>query len=290
MLIGVDYASVDRNQSPDFEAFKAACKAAGSTASVAIIRGAYGTLPDPTLRRDFARARSAGLTCGAYLFLRMDKAEASPEEQVYAFADNVGILRADDLVPVLDVEATGLSAEAELEWVHRAWLAIRRIYGAPPIIYDSARVWAEDLHNLPAGEMADSPQWVAKPWPFALNSPAHLASFAPGQYEPPMPPSWGAGNWWMHQYQGDARPVPGFTNTVDLSRFKVMREGERGARVRWAQARLGLQTTGTFEATMASRVRALQMSSGLVVDAVIGPKTFARLAWRNGVERPFSAA
>src|SRR5262245_57631164 len=114
MLIGVDYASVDRNQSPDFEAFKAACVTAGSQAAFAIIRCAYGTSPDATVKRDLARARAAGFTCGSYLYLR--SSGPGPEEQVYAFSDNVGVLRADDLVPVIDVEDTFVSAEAELEW------------------------------------------------------------------------------------------------------------------------------------------------------------------------------
>jgi GH25 family lysozyme M1 (1,4-beta-N-acetylmuramidase) len=288
MLIGVDYASVDGNLPPNFEEFKRSCAIAGSTASIVIIRGAYGASRDTTVRRDLSRARDAGLTCGSYLYLRMSG--STPEEQVHAFSDNVGPLRASDLVPIIDVEDTRLSAEAELEWVHRAWLEVRRLYGAPPMLYDSARVWAEDLNNLPAGEMVDSPQWVAKPWPWPVRSPAHLAPFAPGQYEPKVPPTWGPGNWWMHQYQGDAVWVPGFSSTVDLSRFNVMRPGEVNARVGWAQRRLGMQITSVFDAVMMTVVRSYQLSEGLAPDSVIGPKTFARLAWRNGVERPLSAA
>jgi GH25 family lysozyme M1 (1,4-beta-N-acetylmuramidase) len=289
MLIGADYARVDANFPPDFEAFKLACRTAGSAASFVIFRGAWGTSEDLTVQRDWVRAKAAGLTCGAYLLLRMRK-DILPEDQVHVFADNVGTLRSNDLVPIIDVEDTGLTAEAELDWVHRAWLEIRRIYGAPPIIYDSDRVWREDLHDLPAGEMTDSPQWVAKPWPWPRRRPAQLRPFQPGQYEPTVPKPWGPGNWWMHQYQGDAYPVAGFSSTVDLSRWNVMRQGQTGERVRWAQRRLGMAVTGTFDADMANRVKAFQASAQVAVDGAIGPKTFAPLAWCNGVERPLSAA
>lgn len=289
MLIAVDYASVDENAPPKFEDFKAACTAHGSTASIAIFRGAYGTWPDPTVQTDWGAAKAAGLTCGAYLFLRTRK-DQEPEAQVHAFANNVGTLRMDDLVPIIDVEDTGMAAEAELEWLHRAWLECRRIHGASPILYDSDRVWTEDLHNLPAGEMTDSPQWVAKPWPWKVRSPAQLHPFPEGTFEPRVPQPWGQGNWWMHQYQGDAIPVPGLTKTADLSRFQVMRQGESGARVRWVQRRLGMRETGTFDADMATCLQVFQRGSRLAADAVIGPKTFAALCWCNGVERPLMAA
>jgi hypothetical protein len=291
MLIAVDYAAVDGNHPPDFKAFGEACTKAGSTASIAIFRGAYGTTPDLTVQRDWNAAKSAGMVCASYLFLRTNEA-LLPEAQVHAFASNVGPLRLNDFVPIIDVEDTGMPAELELKWVHRAWLEIRRTYGVSPILYDSARVWAEDLHNLPAGEMTDSPQWVAKPWPWEVKTPAHLSPlpFADGQLEPKVPPSWGPGNWWMHQYQGDARPAPGFSSTVDLSRFNVMRQGEAGARVRWVQRRLGMIETGKFDADMATCLQVFQRGNGLVADAIIGPRTFAALCWCNGVERPLMAA
>lgn len=291
MLIAVDYASVDNNHPPDFGAFQAACAQSGSTASIAIFRGAYGTTPDLTVQRDWNAAKRAGMLCAGYLFLRTNKA-LLPEAQVHAFADNVGPLRLNDFVPIVDVEDTGMPPELELEWVHRAWLEIRRVYGVPPILYDSARVWSEDLHNLPASEMVDSPQWVAKPWPWKVRSTAQLSPnpFADGRFEPLVPPPWGTGNWWLHQYQGDAFPAPGFTSTVDLSRFNVMRQGETGARVRWVQRRMGMLEDGFFDVDMATCLKVFQRGNGLMADAIIGPRTFAALCWCNGVERPLMAA
>ena len=280
MEIAFDYASVDGNKPPDLTEFGRACVAHGSLAHIAIFRGSYGTDPDPTIDRDWGVAQRLGMTCGAYLFLRMNQV---PEDQVHVFAQTVGPLTRHDLVPILDVEATGLLAQQEIDQVHRAWMAMRDIYGVPPMIYTSDRVWREDLGSLPAGEMVDSPLWLAKPWPWQTRTPAQLSPgpFANGNYDPAVPASWGgAKNWWMHQYQGDAFPTPGFTSTVDLSRFHPMVQGESGIRVSWVQRRLGWPTNGLFDSSMSSRLRAFQRDAGLVADAIIGPQTFTRVAWQ----------
>lgn len=285
MIVGFDYASVDGNRPPNLVDFQAACARAGSRAGFAIFRACWGTQPDLTVQRDWHRAIDAGLICGAYLFLRLPHQgfKGSPEDQVHVFADNMGSLTERDLVPTVDVEDTGLPAEQELEWVHRAWQAMREIYGVPPMLYTSDRVWREDLHNLPAGAMVDSPLWLAKPWPQDVRTPAQLGGdrFASGKLDPVVPQPWGAGNWWIHQYQGDAYPAPGFTSTVDINRFRLMRIGESGARVAWVQRRLRMPsgTPAVFDGDMMRRVRAFQSDRHLVVDGVIGPATFAKLSW-----------
>lgn len=290
MLVCVDWASVDGNREPNWGEFGAACQRLGSRAAVAIIRGAWGTQRDLTLQRDWHKAHDAGLVCGAYLYLRLPRPgfNASPENQADAFADNLGAApRKRTLVPALDVEDTGLPPELELEWVTRAWSRLRDIYGAPPIIYTSNRVWKEDLHDLPSVEMGQSALWVAKPWPVEVRTSAVLSDklFEGGKNEPVVPGPWGPKNWWMHQYQGDAFPVPGFTKTVDLSRFKVMRTGEVGHRVQWVRDRLSLPNTGaaavaaTYDVEMVKRVRTFQGDKGLSVDGIIGPETFAALTW-----------
>lgn len=280
MMIFADWASVDGNDFAKYPKFMQACQQQGSRCAGVILRGAYGTSPDVTLPREWARAKSYGLTAGAYLFLR-SRNDQPPVDQVHAFADNLGAVTADDLVPTIDVEDHWSSAEAELEALYAAWQEMVSIYGVPPMLYDSNRVWTEDLHNLPAGQMLDSPQWVAKPWPWPIHAPAVLSPgpFQDDQHEPTVPAPWGPGNWWLHQYQGDAFPVPGFTSTVDLSRFHLMTQGETGARVAWVQRRLGFPRTSLFDAQMAARLRTYQLQQGLVADAVIGPQTFKRIAW-----------
>jgi len=277
VIIGPDYAQVDGNTPPDFDAFEAAAKAAGSRVGFVILRGAYGTSPDPTVGRDWHAAKASGRQVGAFLFLRMVDSQP-PEEQVHVLADNVGALRADDLPPIIDIEDTGFTAQAELAWIHRAWVKVREIFGVSPMLYTSERVWSEDLHSLPAGEMIDSPLWVAKPWPLEVHRPADLGRAQPA---PLIPKPWGAGNAWLHQYQGDAYPCPGFSHTVDLSRFLLMRPGETGARVGWVQRRLGTTVNWAYDQTMLEAVKGFQSLHGLAADGVIGPQTFTRLCWTS---------
>lgn len=287
MIVFADFAAVDyqHQASPrqSLSALWTSCVESGSTLGGLILRGAYGTDPDPTVDHLWNKAVAAGLTCGAYLFLRMprDGYHATPEEQVRVFATTVGTMTERNFAPALDFEDGGVPPAVAVETLHRAWLAMRSVYGVSPMIYDSARVWHEVAHDLPAAEMVDSPQWTAKPWPWAVRSPAQLSGspFASGKWDPVVPDSWGAGNWWLHQYQGDAYPVPGFSHTVDLSRFRLMTQGETGPRVDWVRSRLGMPALGKFDAGMLTQVKAFQARHGLVTDGVVGPKTFASLSW-----------
>jgi peptidoglycan hydrolase-like protein with peptidoglycan-binding domain len=277
VIIGPDEASVDGNDPPDWAALKAACKAAGSSLGFAFFRGAWGTWPDPVLDQHWVAAKRAGLTVGAYLYLRMTNSEP-PEDQVHAFADHVGMLNADDFVPALDIEDSGFPPEKALEWSTRAWEELYKIYGALPIVYLSARVVTEVLGGLPLGPLTDSPLWVAKPWPWKERTQAHLV------YDgaPDVPAQWELGgqeNYWFYQYQGDAMPCPGFSSTVDISRFNTARLGCKSGRVSWVQRRLGIDATGVFDDDTTTAVKAFQRQNHLVVDGIIGPKTAARLFW-----------
>ncbi len=274
MIIGIDEASVDGNQPPDWATLKAACLAAGSSLGFAFFRGAWGTWPDPILDQRWVSAKRAGLTVGAYLYLRMTNSQP-PEDQVHAFADHVGMLNADDFVPALDIEDAGFPAEKALEWSTRAWEELYRIYGARPIVYLSHRVVTEVLGNQ-LGAITDSPLWVAKPWPWKERTQAHLA------YEgiPSIPAQWGdPDSYWFYQYQGDATPCPGFSATVDISRFNTVIAGRKSARVSWVQRRLGIAATGVYAGDTLTAVKAFQKQSHLVEDGIIGPKTAARLFW-----------
>lgn len=281
MNIFVDYASIDANQPPDWAKLQAAAISAGSTLTGVIFRAAYGTWADPTIGRDWRAAQAAGLITGAYLYLRMHDLRMDPEAQVHTFANSLGVITDRDLVPTIDVEDTGMSPADELEWVHRAWQAMHDIYGVSPMIYTSARVWTEDLDGLPNGDLVKSPLWLAKPWPWAERTAARLSPgpFTGTAYAPAVPKPWGAGNWWLHQYQGDARPVPGVTNTVDLSRFNQMVQGERGDRVAWVQARIGATPDGSFGPMTATALRRFQADRSLTANAVVDPKTFVALLW-----------
>ena len=108
-------------------------------------------------------------------------------------------------------------------------------------------------------------------------------AFAPGgrYFPPPVPRPWGdSTNWWIHQYQGDARGLPGFRQ-VDMNRFNTTVKGATGDRIKWMQRRLGIAESGTFDTGTETAVRAFQRRNGLSADAVIDPRTFAFLCWSN---------
>lgn len=281
MMLVVDYASVDDPGKPDFAAaYRAGIRAA-------IVRGAYGAWPDPVaLHRD--AIRSAGMTYGSYLFLVAHQSAPTPEDQVAAFLKQAGLIPGKDLPPALDIEfprgiaATGRSRSELGAWTGRAVAALRKETGVDPIAYSSARVLDGDDADALAGAANEAirgcPLWLAR-YPYASRRPAVLAPDIP---PPPVPKVAGdADDYCAHQYQGDALGVPGFSSTVDLSRWNVLRKGAHGARVAWAQRRLRMAdgTPAVFDDAMESAVREFQAAHGLEVDGIVGVRTWAALAW-----------
>jgi hypothetical protein len=93
---------------------------------------------------------------------------------------------------------------------------------------------ADALHaELALREAADCPLWLAR-YPIATRRPAVLDPGAIAALPwPPTPRAWSAPAP-FHQYQGDALMFPGFSSTVDITRF---RGDDLGAFVREAWAR-----------------------------------------------------
>lgn len=288
MLLGVDVASVGGARNIDWRVAKA------GGINFAFLRSNYGDETDSIFKREWPRLLDAGITRGAYLFLRHPlksgvykkgiKPPASPTKQAEAMVkllNGLGI-EPTDFPPIIDVEfsgdgrtATGLSAAECLDRVREAVEVVRDAYGVDPILYTSARVWRDDLSNLPAPDLAGCPLWLAR-YPFKAG-PAQLGAALSGVNPPPIPPPWGdADNWWMHQYQGNAEGCPGFpVGKVDMNRFNPMVGADgKGARAKWVRDRLAGQDLADF-----------QSERGLVADGVIGPRTFAYLAWQT-VDRP----
>jgi lysozyme len=288
LSLGIDTASVADNHNPDWARARSQVPM-----DFAIIRANYGTAPDRVFRRDWPKIKTAGLVRGAYLFLRFPHSRwgrpASPVAQARAFIATVGRLDQSDLPPSLDVEfpgsrrETGMTARQLLDGVREAWRTLRDHYEVPPIIYTSARVWREDLDNLPAPDLVESPLWLAR-YPFpkgpAVYDPRRLAG---RRFNLPVPPPWGdATNWWIHQYQGDAVRLPGFpTGNVDMNRFNVTTRGMTGDRIRWVQRRLSIPQSGTFDAATEAALRAFQGRKGIPANGVVDPRTFAFLCWSH---------
>lgn len=293
-ILGIDTASVAGNKRTDWLAAKTR-----GPISFAILRAAWGTTADTYFRSEWAKMIDAGLTVGAYLFLRFPMRKSPRVPSVAAQIDVwVRALGAVDyaeapsvLPPAIDVEfpgegakETGMSPAELLAGVRTAWEAMVKTFGCAPIIYTSGRVWRDDLKNIAAPDLLDSPLWLAR-YPYkagpAVRDPARVNDLP----HPPIPKPWDDGtgpavtNYWIHQYQGDAKDHPGFSAGVDMNRWNVLAPGAVGARVAWVQRRLGINVTSRFDAASVDALKRWQAKNGLVADGYVGPRSFARLAW-----------
>jgi GH25 family lysozyme M1 (1,4-beta-N-acetylmuramidase) len=290
VIFGLDTYEGDRNKNPNWAQTKTK-----ADIRFAIIRSNWGVSEDSIFKREWPRIKDAGTVRGAFLFLRFphpyyNMKSPDPAAQAKAMIKTVGPLNPSDLPPTVDVEfpggrqVTGLTAQQCLDQVRVACKVLKDYYGVAPMIYTSARVWTEDLNDLPAPDLVESPLWLAKPWPYQLHAPVVLKAsiFAGGHLDPKPPPSWGPGNWWIHQYQGDAdaRALPGFAQ-VDIDRFNPLQGGATGDRVKWVQRRLGVAQSGQFDAAMTKAVGALQNEKGLAASGVVDLPTFTYLCWQN---------
>jgi carboxypeptidase C (cathepsin A)/GH25 family lysozyme M1 (1,4-beta-N-acetylmuramidase) len=288
IFFGLDFGDVDENHNADWMIAKAE-----GHISFAIIRAHTGWRPDYAFKREWPRMKEAGMVRGAYLFLSFPHPKwgrpPHATAQAKGFIDTVGDIEHGDLPPTLDVEfpgswtVTGMTRPQLLEGVRSAWKVLREHYGVAPIIYTSARVWRDDLGDPLAPDLTESPLWLT-PYRFGTGGAAvrNPEAFAPGgrYHPPPVPTPWGSGNWWIHQYQGDARGLPGFRQ-VDMNRFNVMAKGATGDRVRWVQRRLGIAESGIFDDTTDGVLKAFQSDRSLPADGAVDPRTFAFLCRAN---------
>jgi peptidoglycan hydrolase-like protein with peptidoglycan-binding domain len=283
-IIGPDLASVDKNNTPNY----LVAKQAG--ARFVIIRAVYGRggsgggpWLDPTWARDSDRLLTVNVKRGAYLFLCFPQTDPgvntpTPEAQVDAFAGYVQLTSYHDFVPIIDIEEkSSLNAEDYHAWVLRAVHRMKDHYGCWPMIYLSNRVWAEYMPGQPSGDLQNCPPWIAKPWTLDVREPIDLTGNP--SVQPSVPSQLGTNNWWLFQYQGDALGWPGFNATVDASRFNLTTVGANGSHVKWLQQRLGVTVDGSFGIETHQAVVQLQIKYAITADGIVGPDTFAVLAW-----------
>ena len=289
--VGPDYADIDGNGTIDFDALR---KAGARFVSIQGVYGrpANGQSPvyrDAVWKRDAPSARRAGLKVAPYLFLcvpNKGRVTPDPEVQVDAFADYcAGDLQRDvDWAPFFDVEEASdkLSSQDYYAWIVRAYVRLMERFGCVPNMYTSGRVWGEYLKHHAPGPLLHCALWLAKPWPWLDRTPVHMDG-APA-YSPILIPEWGT-QWFLYQYQGDARGWAGHLFQADASRFRVFGKGAKGNHVIWAQERLRasvapeLKVDGDFGAQTLDAVMRLQQLHQLYPDGFIGPETFAPLCW-----------
>jgi lysozyme len=121
----------------------------------AFIKATEGiTRKDATFKRNWDKARQAGIIRGAYHFFY---ATRDPLKQAINFR-NVVQLESGDLPPVLDIEVHNNQPPAVIRSTAKIWLEeMEKVYGVKPIIYTNVNFYEKYL-----GKEFDSyPLWVA---------------------------------------------------------------------------------------------------------------------------------
>lgn len=156
---------------------------------------AYGTVRE--------QAAAAGIAFTAFHFARPDRTlgDAEREAEVFVLASK---LSSGDLVPVLDLEASGSLGVRALQTWTRTWLeAVESKLLVKPLIYTNADFWVTHMGNTTS---------------FA-NSGYRLFVASWGTSEPVVPAlDWGGHGWTMWQTASCGK-VPGVPGCLDTDLF-----------------------------------------------------------------------
>lgn len=307
MQVGVDYASVDGNEPPDFEL----AKREGGLAFVYLRRSySYQThcggvlAHDPVYERDAARARAAGLVVGAYLAASFSAKAQSATEQVANFEVAGGEVLPGDLPVVLDVEFSGRGiqdtnlSKREVFQLVLEYVKLLRAKHQTVAIYTSHVQWHDDngLSGPDSRDLDDVVLWQKTPYPRKARLPylrstwklphAGVSTSDPYDYwRVPIP--WERNRPWLQQGDGDVTDFPGFNHTVDVDGFYPLSKSTAGfadaSRIFWMQRQLirlgsaSVVPTGLWSDTTQTAIISFQKQRDLVPDGVVGVKTYAAL-------------
>ncbi|MEM1390336.1 MAG: GH25 family lysozyme [Pseudomonadota bacterium] len=152
--------------------------------------GAVNT--DPQFQSNWRAARSAGILCGAYHFLR-------PSDDAKAQGNHFSAIAALDdqaLPPALDIEVAENVTPSLVEAAIIDWIGVvEKAFKVRPILYTSPTFWRERV----SANFQSYPLW--------------LACY---DQEPEMPPFWHNWTFWQHSASGK---VAGINSSVDLNVF-----------------------------------------------------------------------
>lgn len=287
-----DYASIDGNTTHD----PVSAKLGGIRGLMP--RSGYGRRAYPgdkviyldPCAIDMAAIRAAGLRTSSYLFVcvpRRGLVTPEPEVQVDAWLDYVLplLVRHRDIAPGIDLEEeSDVLAHAQLfAWYERAAVRAHERLGCWPNFYTSNRYWHEGLGNPAAGVFAKCPPWIAKPWPWNVNTPMQWGD-SPSQ--PTLIPAFG-NNWFLYQRQGDAIGCPGFNRTTDVSLVRQFGKGARGQHVemvqRWCNASgllsVKLAVDGDYGDLTVAAVKVVQAGFRIAADGIFGLDSLCAFSW-----------
>lgn len=158
----------------------------------AFIKATEGNnLVDPFFKRNWTKAKEAGLVRGAYHFFNPKKDGLS---QAKSFLATVKI-SSGDLPPVLDIEKGWNVSKTKLQQEVKVWLdAVEAAYGVKPILYTYVTFYEKYLK----GTFDDYPLWIA-------------------HYDQPGSPRIGRDwHFWQHSEEGR---VNGIASKVDFNVF-----------------------------------------------------------------------
>ena len=172
----------------------------GGQAEFAFVKASEGTgYTNPYFAKDFAALAANKMVRGAYHFARPAAGTANAVAQARYFISATGKLGTPgDLPPVLDLEATGGLAPADLIAWTKAFLAeAKRLTGRMPMVYASPGFWTSAMANSTA--FTAYPLWVATWGP-----------------KPILAGGWKTYAFWQYT---DKATVPGMPGPVDMSVF-----------------------------------------------------------------------
>ncbi|CAN5867258.1 hypothetical protein BH11MYX2_BH11MYX2_36560 [soil metagenome] len=162
---------------------------------------------DSKFDRNWSMSRAQGITHGVYQYFR-------PAQDPIAQADLLlekigGVVAADELPPVIDVEATGSLSPAEVAAKAKLWVDhVKAATGVTPIVYTGFYFW-RDMVGAPAWG-GEHPLWHAQ---YTTAQCANIAS------------PWTSWAFWQYSSSGTVAGIPG---PVDMDRFDGT-EAELGA-------------------------------------------------------------
>lgn len=158
----------------------------------AFIKATEGSsLVDPYFKRNWKKAKEAGMVRGAYHFFQPRK---DGKTQAKHFFDHVS-LESGDLPPVLDIERGWNVSREKVQAEVREWLdAMEAAYGVKPIIYTYVTFYEKYLK----GSFDEYPLWIAH------------------YYQPDNPRISRTWDFWQHSEEGR---VNGILAKVDFNVF-----------------------------------------------------------------------
>ena len=146
---------------------------------------------DPLFKRNWKKAKEAGIVRGAYHFFQPRKDGKAQADHFFRHVK----LESGDLPPVLDIEKGWNIPAAKIQSEVQEWLdAMEQAYGVKPIIYTYVTFYEKYLK----GKFDDYPLWIAH------------------YYQPNSPRITREWNFWQHSEEGR---VNGILSKVDFNVF-----------------------------------------------------------------------